>query len=128
MLTTVQQQFPQDSELYNTMGNALFIGQQFGEAMHAFELAVRYDPKSSPKEMNLAEAYEAMGDQKLAEQHLEKALALDPLNLSAATTLMQIYDKNGEQAKSEELSKKLAKLISQGSTSQNGTPLRNVSH
>jgi hypothetical protein len=113
MLTTVQQQFPQDSELYNTMGNALFIGQQYSEAIQAFELAVRYDPKSSPKETNLAEAYAAMGDQKLAEQHLEKAMALDPLNLNAATTLMQIYDKTGEQAKSEELSKKLAKFISQ---------------
>ncbi len=113
MLTTAQHQFPQDSEMYNTMGNALFIGQQYGEARQAFELAVRYDPKSSPKEMNLAQAYTALGDQKLAQQHLERAMELDPLNLNAATLLMQIYDKNGEQTKSDELSRRLAKFVSQ---------------
>jgi tetratricopeptide (TPR) repeat protein len=112
MLTEVQKQFPQDSEMYNTMGNALFIGRQYGEAMQAFELAVRYDPKSSPKEVNWAQAYSALGDDRLAQQHLEKAMELDPLNLNAAALLMNIYDKNGEQAKSDELSKRLAKFIS----------------
>ena len=112
MLTEVQQQFSQDSEMYDTMGNALFIGQQYGEAMQAFALAVRYDPKSSPKEVNLAQAYSALGDDRLAQQHLERAMELDPLNLNAAALLMSIYDKNGEQAKSDELSKRLAKFIS----------------
>jgi hypothetical protein len=111
MLTEVQQQFSQDSEMYDTMGNALFIGQQYGEAMQAFALAVRYDPKSSPKEVNLAQAYSALGDDRLAQQHLEKAMELDPLNLNAAALLMSIYDKNGEQAKSEELSKRIAKSV-----------------
>jgi Flp pilus assembly protein TadD len=113
MLTEVQQQFSEDSEMYNAIGNALFVGQQYGEAVQAFALAVRYDSKSSPKEMNLAQAYSAAGDQKLAQQHLERAMELDPLNLSAATLLMTIYDKNGEPAKSEELSKRLAKLVAQ---------------
>jgi hypothetical protein len=113
MLTEVQQQFSEDSEMYNAIGNALFIGQQYGEAVQAFALAVRYDPKSSPKEVNLAQAYSAAGDQKLAQQHLERAIELDPLNLNAATLLMVIYDKNGEPAKSEELSKRLAKLVAQ---------------
>jgi Tetratricopeptide repeat len=111
MLTQVQQQFAKDSEMYNTIGSALFAGQQYGEAMQAFELAVRYDPKSSPKEMNLAQAYTAMGDWRLAQQHLEKAMELDPLNLNAANLLIDIYDKNGEQAKAEELSKELAEIV-----------------
>jgi hypothetical protein len=112
LLTEVQQQFSRDSEMYNTMGNALFVGQQYGEAVQAFELAVRYDPKSSPKELNLAQAYIALGDQKLAQEHLEKAMELDYLNLNAATLLMNIYDKNGERTKCDELSKRLAKFIS----------------
>jgi tetratricopeptide (TPR) repeat protein len=111
MLTQVQQQFSKDSEMYNTIGSALFAAQQYGEAMQAFELAVRYDPKSSPKEMNLAQAYTAMGDWRLAQQHLEKAMELDPLNLNAANLLIDIYDKNGEQAKAEELSKELAEIV-----------------
>lgn len=111
MLTEVQHQFSTDSEMYNTMGNALFVGQQYSEAVQAFELAVRYDPKSSPKELNLAQAYLALGDQKLAQAHLEKAIELDYLNLDAATLLIQIYDKNGERTKSDELSKRLAEFI-----------------
>jgi tetratricopeptide (TPR) repeat protein len=107
MLTEVQRQFSMDSEMYNTMGNALFVGQQYSEAVQAFELAVRYDPKSSPKELNLAQAYLALGDQRLAQEHLEKAIELDSLNLDAASLLMKIYDKNGERTKSDELSKRL---------------------
>jgi hypothetical protein len=107
MLTEVQRQFSTDSEMYNTMGNALFVGQQYSEAVQAFELAVRYDPKSSPKELNLAQAYLALGDQRLAQEHLEKAIELDSLNLDAASLLMKIYDKNGERTKSDELSKRL---------------------
>jgi tetratricopeptide (TPR) repeat protein len=113
MLTQVQQRFFQDSELYNTIGNALLVGRQYGEAEQAFALAVHFDPGSSPKELNLAEAYDALGDEKLAEQHLEKAIELDPLNLNAATLLMSIYDKDGEPAKSEELSKRIAELAAQ---------------
>jgi hypothetical protein len=113
MLTEVQKQFPQDSEMYSTMGSSLFLGRQYEEARQAFELAVRYDPKSSPKETNLAQAYAGLGDEKLAQQHLEKAMELDPLNLTAAALLINIYDKNGEWAKSEALSRKLAKFVSQ---------------
>jgi hypothetical protein len=111
MLTEVQQQFPEDSEMYNTMGNALFVGRQYGEAVQAFELAVRHDPTSSPKEVNLAQAYIALGEDAQAQEHLEKAMELDSLNLNAATLLMQIYDKNGEQAKSDALAKRLAKFV-----------------
>jgi tetratricopeptide (TPR) repeat protein len=111
MLTEVQQQFPQDSELFNTMGLALFAGQQYGEAVQAFELAVRFDPQSSLKEASLGQAYLALGEHGLAEQHLERAMELDSLNLSAAAILISAYNQNGEAAKAEQLSRKIAHLV-----------------
>jgi hypothetical protein len=110
-LTTVQQQFPQDSEMYNTLGTALIVGGQNGEAVQAFALAVRFDPSSSPKEANLGQAYLAAGQEALGEQHLERAMELDPLNLSAAALLIDAYDKNGKSSKSDQLSQKIAKLV-----------------
>jgi hypothetical protein len=110
-LTTVQQQFPQDPELYNMLGTALIAGQQYGEAVQAFALAVRFDPTSSPKEASLGQAYLTAGQEALGEQHLEKAMELDPLNLSAAALLIDAYDKNGNPSKSDQLSQKISKLV-----------------
>jgi hypothetical protein len=110
-LTTVQQQFPQDSELYNMFGTALLAGQQYGEAVQAFALAVRYDPTSSPKEASLGQTYLAAGQEALGQQHLEKAMELDPLNLSAAALLIDAYDKSGKPSKSDQLSQKISKLV-----------------
>ncbi|HTB96326.1 MAG TPA: hypothetical protein VK716_04920 [Terracidiphilus sp.] len=110
-LTEVQHRFPQDSEMYGTMGDALFIGQQYEEAIRAFELAVRFDPKSSPNEASLGSAYEAQGQHALAEIHLGRALELDPLNLSAAELLIALYEKNGEAAKADALRGALAHAL-----------------
>ena len=96
MLTEIQEKFPQDSEIYTWMGSALFVGRQYGEAVKAFDLAVRLDPKSSPKEASLGQAYAVLGQVQLAEQHFEKVMKLDPLNLAAAAILINIYDKNGQ--------------------------------
>lgn len=110
MLTQVQQQFPQDSELYNTLGEALFVGQQYAESVEAYELAVRFDPLSSAKEASLGEAYAGLGDAALAVQHLEKAMQFDPLNLNAASILLGIYQKTGDTSKANALTEKLASL------------------
>jgi tetratricopeptide (TPR) repeat protein len=111
ILTTVQQQFPQDSEMYNMFGAALIAGRQYDEAVQAFMLAVRFDPSSSPKEASLGQAYLAAGQEALGEQHLERAMELDPLNLSAAALLIDAYDKSGKPSKSDQLSQKIAKLV-----------------
>ena len=110
MLTEVQQEFSQDSEMFNALGTALDLARQYGEAVQAFQLAVRFDPLSSPKEASLGQDYEALGDQQQAERHLEKAMELDSLNLSAAELLISIYERNGELSKADELSKKLIRL------------------
>jgi hypothetical protein len=111
MLTEVQSQFSEDSDMYTTMGTALLAGRQYGEAVEAFKLAVRFDAKSSPKEANLGQAYAALGDRSEAELHLEKAMDLDPVNLSAAFQLIGLYDANGEGAKAQQLSQKLSAIV-----------------
>lgn len=111
LLTEVQHQFPEDSTMFDTMGNALFIGRQYGEAVDAFALAVRFDPASSPEETSLASAYAAEGRDDLAEAHLEKALALDPLNLGANELLVSLYQKDGEPQKAELLRRKVETLL-----------------
>jgi lipopolysaccharide biosynthesis regulator YciM len=47
----------------------------------------------------------------MAEQHLEKAMDLDPLNLSAAIQLIDLYNKNGEGRKATQLSEKLTSIV-----------------
>lgn len=109
-LTEVQQQFPQDSEMYSSIGSALMAGRQYSEAVQAFELAVRFDPSSSKKETSLGQAYLLLGQRDFGEHHLERAMQLDPLNLSAAVLLIQSYDQDGKSEKSEQLSRKIAGL------------------
>lgn len=106
LLAEVQHQFPDDCEMYASIGTALSIGKQFSEATIAFELANRCDPRSSPAEANLGSAYAASGRLKDAELHLERALDLDPMNLNAIDELIGLYEKSGESAKAEMLKNK----------------------
>jgi len=109
-LTEVQEQFPRDSEIYNSLGSALLAGGQYSEAVRAFDLAVRFDPFSSQKETSLGQSYLLLGEQTAGEQHLERAMALDRLNLSAAALLITAYDKSGHPEKSAQLSQRIADL------------------
>jgi hypothetical protein len=103
LLTEVQHQFPDDCEMYTSIGTALSIGKQFSEAAIAFEIAQRCDPKSSSAEANLGSAYAASGGTVSGALHLERALELDPMNLNAAEQLIGLYEKGGETAKAEAL-------------------------
>jgi len=111
ILTEVQHQFPDDCEMYNSIGNALSIGRQFSEAAIAFELAARCNPKSSSIEANLGSAYASSGSNEAAESHLQRALDLDPMNLSAAEELMALYENEGKSVKAETIRTKIAGLF-----------------
>lgn len=110
-LTDVQHQFPDDCEMYQSIGNALFIGQQFSEAEIAFEIAQRCDPKSSSTEASLGSAYAVSGKKGPAEFHLERALDLDPMNLSAAEQLIALYEKDGEMTKADALRSRISSVF-----------------
>ncbi|HEX4283901.1 MAG TPA: hypothetical protein VHZ28_02335 [Terracidiphilus sp.] len=111
ILAEVQHQFPDDCEMYTSIGNALSMGRQFSEALIAFQIAERCDPKSTSIEANLGSAYAASGQNGPAEIHLEQALELDPMNLSAAEQLIGLYEKGGETAKAETLKEKISSLF-----------------
>jgi Flp pilus assembly protein TadD len=111
MLTEVQQDYSHDGDMYSSLGTALYLGKKYDEAVRAFELAVRYDPGSSAKEMNLGEAYRASGNLELAQCHLEKAIEIDQLNLGAATALIDLYTETGQASKANDVSHRISALI-----------------
>jgi hypothetical protein len=111
LLTQVQHQFPDDCEMYDSMGIALLIGRQYSEAAIAFELAARCDPKSSSTEANLGSVYAAMGKNAAAESHLERSLELDPVNLGAVDALIGLYEKDGNTSKAEALRSRIRGLF-----------------
>ncbi len=117
-LTEVQEQFPDDSELFGVMGNALLMGRQYGEAALAFERAVQLDVSSSSQETNLAQAYSAAGKMELAQRHLERALELDPLNLPAVSGLMAVYTREGDSARAQQLAGRVAQMLQPASTAR----------
>jgi tetratricopeptide (TPR) repeat protein len=111
LLTEVQQQFSNDSEIFTSMGTALLAGNQTTEAELAFERALQLNPGSATGETNAASAYLQAGDSEKAIAHLERAINIDPLHLAAAAPLMELYKQQGDAAKASELSESLNALV-----------------
>jgi photosynthetic reaction center cytochrome c subunit len=106
-LTEVQAQFSDDSEFFKWIGEALLLAQQTSEAKIAFERALQLDPNSPLAEAGAASPYVASGDADRAIAHLQRALTLDPLYLPAASTLMGLYQKEGNTAEADALAGKI---------------------
>lgn len=106
-LTEVQAQFGDDSDFFKWIGEALLLAQQTSEANIAFERALQLEPNSPLAEADAASPYVASGDAARASAHLERALALDPLYLPAASTLMSLYQKEGNTAAADALAGKI---------------------
>jgi photosynthetic reaction center cytochrome c subunit len=116
-LTEVQQQFANDSEFFKWIGAALLLGKQKSDAKFAFERALQLDPDSPLAEASAASPYIQEGDASRAIAHLERAVTLDPLYLPAASTLIDLYQKQGATAKADELSARIKAAISETSAS-----------
>jgi photosynthetic reaction center cytochrome c subunit len=106
-LTEVQNQFAGDSEFFSWIGQALLIGRQSVEAEIAFDRAVQLNPTSPVNLGNAASAYAQAGDLDAARTRLERAVALDPLYLPAAGSLVVLYRKQGKLAEADALSAKI---------------------
>jgi photosynthetic reaction center cytochrome c subunit len=103
-LTEVQRQFTNDSDFFKWIGEALLVGKQTSDAKLALERALQLDPNSPVTEAGAASPYIQEGDAQAAIAHLERAVTLDPLYLPAASTLIDLYQKQGETAEAAELS------------------------
>ncbi len=116
-LTEVQQQFANDPDFFNWIGEALLVGKQSADAKVAFERALQLDPGSALTEASVASPYILEGDADHAIAHLERAVTLDPLDLPAASTLIGLYQKQGKITEAAELSAKIQAAMRQGSDS-----------
>lgn len=122
LLTEVQEQFASDPEIFTSMGTALLIGKHPEEAELAFERALALRPNSAVAEMNVAAAHQQAGDIAGTIAHLEKAVAIDPLHLQAASLLVSLYRQQGDSAKADELSSRVRSILSKDSLRE-GEPL-----
>jgi Flp pilus assembly protein TadD/Tol biopolymer transport system component len=69
---------PDNVELLNSLGFALFQQGKNAEAVAALEKAVSIDPKHAKSHNNLALAYIDLGEMELAEAHYRESLAIEP--------------------------------------------------
>lgn len=99
MLTEIQADFPDDPAILNGFGTALMEGNNPCEATFAFNRLVLLQPENAVNQENAGRADLGCGNISLAEGHLEKAVELDPLLLSAAEVLEAAYTKTGDTTK-----------------------------
>ena len=111
LLTEVQNEFSSDPEVFTSMGTALLVGKQPSEAEFAFERALSLRPNSAMAETNAAAAHQQAGDIDGTIAHLERAVALDPLHLPAASALINLYQQQRNPAKANELSEKVRGIM-----------------
>ena len=112
-LTEVQRQFTKDSDFFEWIGEALLLAEKTSQAKFALERALQLDPNSALNEANAASPYIQAGDLGRATAHLQRAITLDPLYLSAASTLIDLYKKEGKTMEAAELSDKIKLAMSE---------------
>jgi photosynthetic reaction center cytochrome c subunit len=115
LLTEVQNQFASDPEVFTWMGTALLVGKKSSEAEIAFDRAIELNPDSAVEETNAAAAHQQAGDIDGTIAHLDRAVAIDPLHLSAVSQLVKLYRQQGNANKADELSERVAELMKEQS-------------
>jgi tetratricopeptide (TPR) repeat protein len=106
-LTEVQKTAPDDVAVLKGIGRALLLGKQPLEALRAFGRVLQLAPTSATSEEDVGVSCLEAGQLDEAALHLERALSLDPLSLTAATALEEAYRKQGRQEKSESVRNKI---------------------
>ena len=106
-LTEVQKTAPDDVAVLRGIGRALLLGKQPLEALRAFGRVLQLDPANATSEEDVGVSCLEAGQLDEAVLHLERALSLDPLALTAATALEEAYRKQGHSEKSDALQNKI---------------------
>jgi len=124
MLTEVEKVFPDDPAVLTALGHALLAIKQPLEAARRFERVLELGPDSAVDESNAGRAWMRAGNMDKATSHLEKAISLDPLLLSAAEALMQIYQEQGDQDKAAALSDRVREALGRSAPRESGSQER----
>jgi tetratricopeptide (TPR) repeat protein len=111
MLTEVQKAAPDDIGVLKGIGRALLLGKEPLEALKAFERVLQLVPKSATSEEDVGIASLESGQVERAASHLERALELDPLQLSAATALQAVYLRQGYNEKAAALGDRIRRAM-----------------
>ena len=114
MLTEVQKAMPSDIGVLKGIGRALLLGKEPLEALKAFERVLQLTPNSATSEEDVGVASLESGEVEKAASHLERALELDPLQLSAATALEAVYRRQGDSTKAAALRDRMRRRMESG--------------
>lgn len=111
MLTEVQSKSPEDIDVLLGIGQALLAGGQPLESLKAFEWVLRLSPDNAKAEEYAGIASQAAGQFENAVSHLEHAIELDPLLLSAGARLQEVYRRQGREAKADALAESMRRRM-----------------
>jgi hypothetical protein len=92
-----------DAAALTVLGTVLLTAQEPREAEQRFSRALALRPNYAPYEVNLAEALMQESDLPHAREHLERALASDPLLPQTVHLLGQVYRAQGLAAKADQV-------------------------
>ncbi len=93
-----------DPAALTSLGSVLLTAKQPQEAAKNFAAALALRPNYAPYEVNVASALFAQSQIAAATEHLEHAIALDPLLQQAVDLLSEAYRRQGFTAKAHQLS------------------------
>jgi hypothetical protein len=111
MLTEIEKSAPDDIAVLRAIGRALLLGKQPVEASRAFERVLALTPADATSQEDAGVACLEAGKLENAVAHLEHAVALDPLLLSAATALETAYRRQGRAEQAEALANRIRHAI-----------------
>jgi tetratricopeptide (TPR) repeat protein len=103
MLAYVERDFPNDPAVLSQLGLLALSANQSQQALDLFERAAGMEADSAEAQTNVAVALLRLNRLPEAVEHLEKALALDPLLRSSVNLLARVYQQQGEAAKAAEI-------------------------
>lgn len=113
---------PSASSLHN-LGLIYLETENYEKAVTAFEQSLELDDTMAARHIAVAKALEHTGNEKLMQEHLEKAAELEPTKESY-TLLINLYRKKDMQKEADQLEHKLKKMMTKKPTKTSPKPIR----
>jgi predicted Zn-dependent protease len=132
VLRTRSRSDPKDPLIFYTLGLAILRSgadpdaAAGGEALAAFDTAVRLNPDLAPARLQLGKLLVERGDVRQAIVHLERAVALEPDSAAPAYSLALAYRRTGDTARAQQLLARVSQLNAQGRGEDSGEDLKRI--